>query len=235
MRVAIMQPYFLPYIGYFQLIANSDLFILYDNIKYTKKGWINRNRFLLNGADATFSLPLRKASDSLDIVDRELATDFDRERLLNQLAGAYRKAPEFSVTLALLERIVRCEEQNLFRYIAYSIRVICEHLGIITDIKVSSQIAATHSLRGQGRVLSICKAVGAATYLNAPGGRALYDGEIFAEHNIKLEFLAPVIESYPQLGAPFLPALSVVDVMMFNSLEKVRAAVHATAAHSHRA
>ena len=96
-----MQPYFFPYIGYFQLIASVDLFIVYDNIKYTKKGWINRNRILLNGKAVPFSLPLKSASDSLDLRDRELATDIDRERLVNQLYGAYRRAPRNSVLPAL--------------------------------------------------------------------------------------------------------------------------------------
>src|ERR1700680_880113 len=95
MRTAIMQPYFFPYIGYFQLIDSVDLFIVYDNIKYTKKGWINRNRILLNGKDVTLSLPLKSDSDFLDIRDRELAADFNREKLVNQLSGAYRRAPYF--------------------------------------------------------------------------------------------------------------------------------------------
>src|SRR5215467_5703628 len=98
MRLGIMQPYFLPYIGYFQLIGAVDLFIVYDNIKYTKKGWINRNRMLLNGKDVMFSLPLRSASDSLDIRERELAADFSRDKLLKQIEGAYRRAPYFSQT-----------------------------------------------------------------------------------------------------------------------------------------
>ena len=102
MKVGIMQPYFLPYVGYFQLIAAVDLFIVYDNIKYTKKGWINRNRMLLNGTDTTFSLPLRKDSDYLNVVDRELSLDFDRHKLLNQLRGAYIRAPYFNVVWPML-------------------------------------------------------------------------------------------------------------------------------------
>src|SRR5947209_7177881 len=120
-----MQPYFLPYIGYFQLIAAVDRFVIYDHIKYTKKGWINRNRFLLNGRDAMFSVPLKKASDSLDVVERELATDFDRNKLLNQFSGAYRRAPCFDETFALLDRIVRHDDNNLFRYIHHSVTLLC--------------------------------------------------------------------------------------------------------------
>ena len=93
MRVAIMQPYFFPYIGYFQLIASVDVFVVYDNIKYTKKGWINRNRILQNGKDVMFTLPLKKDSDFLDVRERELSADFDRVALLNKIRGTYQKAP----------------------------------------------------------------------------------------------------------------------------------------------
>jgi hypothetical protein len=221
-----MQPYFLPYLGYFQLIAAVDAFVVYDNIKYTKKGWISRNRFLFNGADALFSLPLKQASDSLDIVDRELSPAFDRERLLNQFTGAYRKAPHFAMTIGLLERIVRHDDSNLFRYILHSLRCVCEHLGIETQIRISSQIPADHSLRGQERVIAICEAVGATTYLNPPGGRDLYDAPSFVRRGVCLEFLTPNITAYPQYHEPFVPALSIVDVLMFNSLDGVRTAVH---------
>ena len=98
MKLAIMQPYFLPYIGYFQLIAAVDQFIVYDNIKYTKKGWINRNRLLQNGTDTVFSIPLSKDSDALDIRERQIAADFRRDKLLKQIAEAYRKAPYFGQT-----------------------------------------------------------------------------------------------------------------------------------------
>src|SRR5437868_13460953 len=96
MKVAIMQPYFLPYIGYFQLIESVDLFVIYDNIKYTKKGWINRNRFLRNGADVVFTVPLRKDSDSLNVRERAVADDFDPRKLVNQVREAYRRAPHFT-------------------------------------------------------------------------------------------------------------------------------------------
>jgi len=102
--VAIMQPYFLPYIGYFQLMSAVDTFIVYDNIKYTKKGWFNRNRLLQNGADVMFSLPLKSDSDHLDVRDRNLAADFKREKLLNQFRGAYARAPFFGTTFRWLKR-----------------------------------------------------------------------------------------------------------------------------------
>ncbi len=225
MKLAIMQPYFLPYVGYFQLIESVDVFVIYDNIKYTKKGWINRNRVLLNGSDAVFSLPLQKDSDSLDVVQRELASNFDRSKLLNQFRGAYAKAPYFSTTWLLLERIVRCNESNLFRYIYQSIDELCKHLRVKTTIRVSSGVDINHDLMGQDKVLALCQALGADTYINAIGGIELYDRGTFREHGIELKFLKAKPFEYPQYGAAFVPWLSIVDVMMFNSPMQLDAAV----------
>lgn len=222
MRVAIMQPYLLPYIGYFQLMGAVDLFIVYDNIKYTKKGWINRNRMLVNGTDAMFSLPLKKDSDCLDVVQRELAADFDRSKLLNQFKGAYSRAPFFAPTFSLLERIVNHQERNLFRYIHHALLRTREHLGIKTEIRISSEIAIDHALKSQDKVLALCKAVGADAYVNAIGGMELYAREDFSAQGIALHFIKPRPFEYPQFGAPFVPWLSIVDVLMFNPIERVR-------------
>lgn len=222
MKLAIMQPYFLPYIGYFQLIAAVDTFIVYDNIKYTKKGWINRNRMLQNGTDAMFSLPLKKASDSLDVVQRELAEDFNRDKLLNQFRGAYCRAPYFEQTFPLLEQIVRYEDSNLFLFLHHSILKVCEHLGIGTDIRISSGIAIDHELKGQDKVIALCEAVGATTYINAIGGMELYSKEVFRGRGIELKFIKSMPFEYLQFGNEFVPWLSIIDVMMFSELSVVR-------------
>ena len=225
MRLAIMQPYFFPYIGYFQLIAAVDLFIVYDNIKYTKKGWINRNRMLQNGEDAVFSLPLKKDSDYLNVCDREVAPDFNRDKLLNQFKTAYRRAPHFAETFPLLEQIIRYGDPNLFRYLHQSITRICDHLRITTEIRPSSAIQIDHSLKNQAKVVALSRAVGATTYVNAIGGAALYSKEAFAEHGIELKFLQSTPFDYQQFGNPFVPWLSIVDVMMFNSKVQIMRAM----------
>lgn len=222
MKLGIMQPYFMPYIGYFQLIAAVDVFIVYDNIKYTKKGWINRNRLLLNGSDAMFSLPLTKGSDSLDIIQRELAADFDPKKLLNQFKGAYGRAPQFEEASPLLERIVSHADVNLFRYIHYSIVQFCEYLGIKTVIKTSSEIPIDHTLKGQDKVLALCKAEGATTYINSIGGTELYSRDAFRKQGIDLQFIKIRPYEYAQYESQFVPWLSITDVIMFNSLLKVR-------------
>jgi hypothetical protein len=225
MKLAVMQPYFFPYIGYFQLISAVDLFIVYDNIKYTKKGWINRNRMLQNGKDVIFSLPLKSDSDYLNVCQRELSGNFDRDKLLNQFRGAYRHAPYFEQTFPLIEEIVRHDDPNLFSFLRHSIVKTCTHLGITTEIRNSSSIAIDHTLKNQDRVLALCKAVGASAYVNAIGGAALYSKETFQEKSIDLKFIQSRPFEYSQWGDAFVPWLSVIDVMMFNPLEAIQACI----------
>ena len=222
MRVAIMQPYFLPYVGYFQLMAAVDLFIVYDNIKYTKKGWINRNRMLQSGKDVMFSLPLRSDSDSLDVRDRVLAADFNRNKLLNQLRGAYSRAPNFAEVFPVIECAVRHEEANLFAYLHHALSRTCEHLGLTTPMRVSSTVEIDHGLKNQDKVITLVKAVGATTYVNAIGGLDLYDRETFKANGLELQFIRSSPFEYQQFGDPFVPWLSIIDVLMFNPLERVR-------------
>jgi hypothetical protein len=226
MRLAIMQPYFLPYIGYFQLIASVDLFVIYDRIKYTKKGWINRNRMLVNGADAVFSLPLKKDHDALDVVDRTLAADFDRARLCQQIRGAYGRAPYFADTFALVEHIVQHPDNNLFGYLHHSLLVLCRHLAIATEIRVSSTVAIPAATKGQDKVMALCDALGASTYRNSIGGLELYNGQGFQRAGVTLEFIRARPWEYPQFGQPFVPWLSILDVLMFNPLAQVQERIH---------
>jgi hypothetical protein len=217
-----MQPYFLPYIGYWQLMAAVDTFVIYDNIKYTKKGWINRNRMLQNGSDSLFSLPLKAGSDSLDVDERELSDDFDRKKLLAKFHGAYRKAPYFAPTAELLESVIKHPESNLFGYLAHSITTIRAHLNLEAEVRRSSTIDIDHDLKAQAKVLALCKATGASTYINTMGGYDLYSSQDFADQQVKLQFIRPTDVTYPQFGEPFVPWLSIIDVLMFNPVDHVR-------------
>lgn len=228
MKAAIMQPYFFPYIGYFQLIASVDIFIVYDNIKYTKKGWINRNRILQNGKDVIFSLPIKKDSDYLDVCERELAKDFNPGKLLNKLKSAYRRAPFFDQTFQLIEQILQYEDKNLFRFLHDSIVRTCEHLGFTTQIRNSSSIAVDHNLKNQDKVLSLCEAVGASTYVNAFGGMELYSKNTFLEKGLKLKFIKSKPFVYAQFDNAFVPWLSIIDVMMFNSIDAIKACLNSS-------
>ena len=220
--LAIMQPYFFPYIGYFQLINAANLFIVYDNIKYTKKGWINRNRILQNGEDVVFSVPLKKDSDRLDIRNREISPAFRKDKLLNQIREAYRRSPYFEQTVSLVEKIVLEKETNLFKFILNSIREICACLAIRTEIVASSSVQIDHSLSGKTKVVALCKQVGADVYINAIGGQDLYSKEEFARQGIDLKFLRTRSFEYKQFDGEFVPWLSIIDVMMFNSPDAIK-------------
>ena len=220
-KVAIMQPYFFPYIGYFQLIHAVDLFIVYDNIKYTKKGWINRNRILRHGKEAFFTLPLKGDSDSLDVRDRELAAALDRDTLLGQITEASRRAPHFEQAFPVVEQAIRHDDRNLFGFLYHSLATVCRYLGIRTPFSISSGIPIDHSLRGQDRVLALCEAAGASVYVNPIGGTELYSRPAFGARNIELKFLKSGPFEYRQLGDAFVPWLSIIDVMMFNPVQAI--------------
>ncbi len=222
-----MQPYLLPYIGYYQLIGAVDVFVVYDNVKYTKKGWINRNRYLRNGSDATFSLPLAKDSDSLHVRDRRIADSFDPLKLLNQLREAYAKAPYCARGMALVEQVFAEGESCLFEFLRRSIDLSCASVGIRTPLVVSSTLDIDHGLHAQDKVLAICEAVGATSYVNPIGGVDLYSRSAFAQRGIALGFLQTRPFEYRQSGGPFVPWLSILDVIMFNPEAEVRRLVEA--------
>jgi hypothetical protein len=225
-RAAIMQPYFLPYIGYFQLIAAADVFVIYDNIQYTKKGWINRNRLMLNGSGAMFSIPIKQGSDSLTVVERQVADRFSRIDLIRQLRAAYQRAPHFASAFPVIEEIIRYDSSNLFDYVAHSVGEICGLLAITTPTVKSSSIPIDHGLKAQDKVVALCEALRAAEYVNPSGGSDLYSMEHFASHRIDLKFIRSRPIEYPQFGNPFVPSLSIVDVVMFNPLSQVREWAH---------
>jgi hypothetical protein len=222
MRVAIMQPYLLPYIGYYQLAGAVDAFVVYDDVKYTKKGWINRNRMLVNGADTMFSLPLSRGGDHLEVRERAIDPSFEPHTLLARFRGAYGRAPHFAETFALLERALGSPSRALFDVLLHSLCCVLPHLGIATPLRVSSTLGVDRALRGQDRVLATCEALGATRYLNPIGGTTLYDRDAFAARGIELVFLQARPFEYLQAGAAFVPWLSIVDVLMFNSVERVR-------------
>ncbi|WOK06297.1 WbqC family protein [Imperialibacter roseus] len=223
MKVAIMQPYFLPYVGYFQLINAVDKFVIYDNIEFTKKGWINRNRFLVNGRDEFFTLPLKKDSDYLSVKDRLLADSFesDRAKILRKIKEAYRKAPFADETYPMLEDIFNYQSKNLFDYILNSVRIVCNQLGIQTEMVISSSIDIDHQLRSESKVIEICKTLGASAYINPIGGVELYSSSKFALDGIELSFLQANPFEYSQFENAFVPWLSILDVMMFVSVDEI--------------
>ena len=224
MKLAIMQPYFMPYIGYFQLINSVDKFIIYDNIQYTKKGWINRNRILVNGKDQLITLPIKKDSDYLDVIERELSESWDKDKnkMLNVIKSSYSKSPYFQEVFSLITQCLNNPESNLFRFIYDGIVLVNEYLEIKTQIVVSSTIDADHTLKSQDKVLSLCKSQNADIYINSIGGVELYDKKIFKQNGIELNFIKSNPIQYKQFNNEFIPWLSIIDVLMFNSKEEIK-------------
>jgi len=220
MRVSIMQPYFLPYLGYWQLISNSDKFVVYDDIEYTKKGWVNRNRFSLMGNIESFSLPLKKDSDYLPVNKRFLSKESKKfnEKTLRKIIASYRNSVNFEVFFPVVEGIFNFEEDNLFNFVNNSINEIVKYLDINTDLVVSSDVEFDNSLKSQDKVISICKSLNAKQYLNLSGGMSLYDHDSFNDNNIDLIFMKK--NSLSDIYDGYIDNLSIID-LAFNLEKKV--------------
>ena len=220
----MMQPYFFPYLGYWQLMNMADEYILYDDVNYIKGGWINRNRIKDNGTDALFGISVRKASQNKKINELEiLLTTDDREKLISRITYAYGKAPFFKDTINLFEETLSCEKTNLAEFLAYSNRKVADYMGITTPIYSATELNLDHTNRAQQRIIDICLLRGAKTYVNAIGGKELYNKQNFDDVGIELKFLRmdPDIV-YPQGKGDFIPYLSILDVLMYNSREDVQ-------------
>jgi hypothetical protein len=218
MKLAIMQPYFFPYIGYFQLMNTVDEFVIYDKIKFTKKGWINRNKILINNQGEYITLPLRKGSDFSPVNERYLADTWpqDRKKMLNKINEAYRKSPFFNEVYPLLEECLNYPDDNLFNVLFHSLDQVKNYLKITTPFIISSTIPFDEELKAEKMVIQICKERKTNIYINPIGGLDLYDPCNFKDENIDLFFLKTDEIVYKQFDE-FVPSLSIIDVMMFNS------------------
>ena len=215
MTLGIMQPYFMPYIGYWQLMAAVDTYVVYDDVNYIKKGWINRNNILVNNDKQMFTIALNGASQNKLINEITIADDFTKLR--KTITMAYHKAPYYNNVMTLLDDIFSYQSINLADFISNSIKIVCKYLDIQTKIILSSDIEKDNSLKGQDKILEICKLLNADTYYNAIGGQELYDKSVFEKESIKLCFLKSDIPEYSQYKNAFVPGLSIIDVLMFNN------------------
>src|SRR4051794_29590986 len=183
MKLAVMQPYFLPYIGYFQLMAAVDRFVIFDDVSFINRGWVNRNRILIGGKDHMMTVPLKGASQNLQIRQLDVAGDLPwRTKLLRSVEQAYKRAPYFDETWPLACEIVDCAEQNLAAYLAHGLVAVRQWLGIECEMVMSSAVYGNGDLKGEARIRDICRREGATEYFNLPGGKSLYDAATFQEH-----------------------------------------------------
>jgi hypothetical protein len=223
MNVSIMQPYLFPHIGYFQLMASADVFVVHDDVQYIKSGWINRNRILSNGEPRWVTLPVAAAAHRLNINQRRYARGSERPRqFLRRLEAAYHAAPNSAEVLALVSALLFHEDRNVAAFNTHALRGIAEAIGITTPLVVSSEMTKDGSLKGEARVIAMCEVLGAETYVNPIGGTALYHQACFAEHGLELAFLQSDPRAYQQFGPVSVPGLSIIDVLMFNDAATVR-------------
>lgn len=223
MKLAIMQPYLFPYIGYFQLAAAVDKFVFYDDVNFIKNGWINRNRMLLGDQARYLTVPVSGASSSLKI--NEVMVE-PRERwlrkLLESVRHAYAKAPHYVQISTLIERILAEPLAPISSVASHTVVEICRYLEIATEFVPSSTKYGNAQLKSAERVIDICERERASIYVNLPGGRALYDSKAFSARGMELAFIEPNLSPYDQFNEVFHPALSILDVLMFNSKSCVR-------------
>lgn len=218
MKLAIMQPYLFPYMGYFQLIHSVDRFVVFDDVNFIKKGWVNRNNLLVNEAPLLFTVPLVGASQNRSIKDIQVSNEGDwKARLIRTLAMSYGKAPCYGPVMSLVEEVLSATDCTISELNTKAIRAVCKHIGISTVIIPSSVVYNAGDLKGQERILHICELEQASHYHNPIGGTELYDRDRFGANGIVLSFLRSSLPAYRQWNDSFTPGLSIIDVIMFNT------------------
>ena len=223
MKVGIMQPYFVPYIGYWQLMNLVDKYVIYDDVNFIQGGWVNRNRIVNNGKIQFFNLPMVGASPNKLINEVQVNTNPNiQKKNLRIIEAAYRKAPYYSDVYPVLEKIICSSEETLASYLISSIYSIADYLNIKTEFIVSSSIEKNNELRGQDKVLEICEKTGSTEYYNAIGGMELYSKNDFSDRGIVLKFVRTKPTEYKQFSDEYYPNLSIIDVMMFNDIPRIR-------------
>lgn len=225
MKCAVMQPYFMPYIGYWQLINSVDEFVLFDDVNYIKKGYINRNNYLVQGKSKLFSIEVANASQNKKINEIHIAKS--PSKLLKSISQAYNKAPYFKDVYPILHDLLNdCEGRKISELNHDSILRVLDYLGIKKKITISSDLNIPVEIRSQDRILEICSRKGCSQYVNAIGGKDLYDKSSFDNKNIELFFIKNESASYRQFDNFFIPNLSIIDVLFFNSKNETNSLIN---------
>lgn len=223
MKVAIMQPYFFPYIGYFQLINAVDTFVVFDDVNFIKKGWINRNNLLVNNQAYLFTLPIKGMSQNKKINETELSFETNwKGNLLETIKQNYKKTPQFHRVYPIIENSILSEVNNIAQFNFIQIQAICNYLNITTRLIPSSIIYNNTQLKGQERIIDICIKEKTTCYINPIGGTTLYNKQAFENHKLDLYFLKPMIVEYKQMNNSFVQYLSIIDTLMFVDGDKIK-------------
>lgn len=232
MKYAIMQPYFFPYLGYYSLIKESDRFILFDDVQFIRHGWIERNRTLKPVEGWQYiAVPLEKFSLGTKIKDATIRSNEDwREKMIRQLEHYKKKSPFYAETIQVIRAALDIETSSIVQLNKNILIATCRYIGLPLEIDVFSEMnLAIDPVSGPGEwALNITKALGGTEYINPTGGVEIFDKAQYDAAGISLEFLGNNLPPYSQRRAAFEPGLSIVDAMMFNSPEQIRALIDDT-------
>lgn len=222
MRIAIMQPYFFPFIGYFQLINAVDKFVFYDDVNFIKRGWINRNRIIVNNTVKYITIPLNKASQNKRINEIETCSDYSG--VLKTVYMSYKSSPFFDDVYPFISKCLNSNIESISELAINTILSTSKYLKIDTDKFEQSSLKYSNSieLKKEKRLIDICLENKAKTYINPLGGKDLYKKSDFKEYDINLYFIEPNLTNYKQYKNEFIPGLSILDILMFNSVDKIK-------------
>ncbi|WP_417522031.1 WbqC family protein [Marinobacter sp.] len=219
MKLAVMQPYLFPYIGYFQLIHASDLFLIYDDVAYIKQGYINRNAISSPNGVTRFTIPVPGASSNKLI--KELSFSNNVTKVLSTIEQSYSKAPHFADVFPLVERVLQHEDRSIASVCMRSYQEIFSYLGIQKRFRKTSELDYDRTASAKDRLIALSHKFEADCYINAPGGRSLYFKDDFEKHGVRLQFIDTLPIQYQQGGRDFAPNLSIIDVLMNCSICEV--------------
>ena len=228
MKIGIMQPYFFPYLGYWQTLNAVDRYVIYDDVNYIKNGWINRNNILLNGSAHMQTIPLDGASPFLPINQIKMTPRLnEKEKLLKTIESAYKKAPYFNSVFPMVREVIMEDSCLIINALVKQFNLVCKYLDIKTELIVSSSLDKNNELKAQDKVIHICKLLGGTQYINAIGGQELYSFDDFKKNGLELSFLNTEFTPYKQFKNEFVPGLSMIDILMFNSPQQIKAMLNA--------
>jgi hypothetical protein len=226
MKIGIMQPYFFPYLGYFTLIKHTDLFVVFDVVQFVRHGWMDRNRILKPNGEAQYFRASIKKHHSKALINAVQVDNSQlwQDKILKQLEHYKKKAPYYKDVLRLLINFFKNKYENISELNTGALHIICDYLGLETRIQNISEFNLVYERPNSPDewALNICKTIGNVTeYWNAPGGKLFFDPEKYIAANIQLKFVKINFVPYKQGRNVFIPGLSILDVMMFNSKDEI--------------
>jgi hypothetical protein len=226
MKLGVMQPYFFPYLGYYSLIKNTDMWVVFDTVQYINKGWINRNRILSPAEDGFSYINIPVVNGSRDMLIKDAMIDQSKnwkEKIMGQIAYYKKRAPYYQNVKSLIEDVLCFETSKISELNIYALQRTCEYLNVDFNYKVFSDdtMGIKYVSAPDEWALMISLKLGADTYINPPGGKTFFDKQKYQNEGINLQFLSINQKPYKTYGLGFIPGLSVIDVMMFNSAEEI--------------